>query len=116
MLKVDDTAFVLIDYQGKLARVMHQSEELQSSMTRLVKGMQLLDIPIIWLEQYPKGLGPTVEDIEELLDVAHQPIAKMNFSACQSTEFQATIEKLDREDRKSTRLNSSHVAISYAVF
>src|SRR5439155_18421064 len=24
--------------------------------------------------------------------------------------------RLDREDRKSTRLNSSHVAISYAVF
>src|SRR5207249_7886050 len=28
----------------------------------------------------------------------------------------ALLEKLDREDRKSTRLNSSHVSISYAVF
>src|SRR5690625_6959449 len=26
------------------------------------------------------------------------------------------VAKLDSEDRKSTRLNSSHVAISYAVF
>src|SRR5439155_13107924 len=26
------------------------------------------------------------------------------------------VHRLDREDRKSTRLNSSHVAISYAVF
>src|SRR5699024_11707007 len=28
----------------------------------------------------------------------------------------ASAEKLNREDRKSTRLNSSHVSISYAVF
>src|SRR6266702_5603352 len=30
--------------------------------------------------------------------------------------FRGDPERLDRRDRKSTRLNSSHVAISYAVF
>src|SRR5690625_2816401 len=31
-------------------------------------------------------------------------------------EFTATVQPMPSEDRKSTRLNSSHVAISYAVF
>src|SRR5439155_20251006 len=30
--------------------------------------------------------------------------------------FLRAVHRLDKEDRKSTRLNSSHVAISYAVF
>jgi len=115
MLKVDDTAFVLIDYQGKLARVMHQSEELQANMIRLVKGMQLLNIPIIWLEQYPKGLGPTAQDIKELLDGAHQPIAKMNFSACQSTEFQSTVEKLDRDNFLVAGIEA-HICVYQTVY
>src|SRR5699024_1039129 len=115
MLKVDDTAFVLIDYQGKLARVMHQSEELQANMIRLVKGMQLLNIPIIWLEQYPKGLGPTAQDIKELLDGAHQPIAKMNFSACQSVEFQTTVEKLDRANFLVAGIEA-HICVYQTVY
>src|SRR5699024_11981895 len=31
-------------------------------------------------------------------------------------DFPPTIGKLRKQDRKSTRLNSSHVSISYAVF
>src|SRR5690625_3498265 len=31
-------------------------------------------------------------------------------------DFAANSNEIDKEDRKSTRLNSSHVAISYAVF
>lgn len=97
MLKVDDTALILIDYQGKLARVMYQVKELHANMVRLIKGAQLLNIPIIWLEQYPKGLGPTADEIKELLDVNNQPIAKMNFSSCQSPEFQAALDKIGKE-------------------
>src|SRR3712207_7086847 len=44
----------------------------------------------------------------------------MGFLLLQLLEFELTLEKLWREnhrqDRKSTRLNSSHANISYAVF
>lgn len=98
MLKIDDTAFVLIDYQGRLAKVMYESEELLTNLTRLIKGLQLLDIPIIWLEQYPQGLGPTTDEIKRLLDTNNDPIAKMHFSSCKNTEFQATLEKIDKKN------------------
>src|SRR5690625_926241 len=88
MLKVDDTALVLIDVQGKLAKVMHESEALVKQITILIKGAQLLDIPIFWMEQYPKGLGPTTDEVKELLS-REVPIDKMVFSACQSEAFQS---------------------------
>lgn len=96
MLHVDHTALILVDYQGKLARVMDRNEDLLDAMVRLVKGVQHLNIPIIWLEQYPKGLGPTAPEIKELLE-GEEPIAKMDFSACQHEDFQEKMKQLNRK-------------------
>src|SRR5438034_7434886 len=54
----------------------------------------------------------------ELTDLARQPAAggrgRGNFGAAQ--EFNRKKTQFFIEDRKSTRLNSSHTVISYAVF
>src|SRR5207249_7068241 len=48
------------------------------------------------------------------LDIA---VGQMNEIAVSETEFRHLAQtKEKRQDRKSTRLNSSHVSISYAVF
>ena len=47
MTKERKTAIVLIDVQGKLAQIMHNSDELLKNIVILIKGAQLLDIPII---------------------------------------------------------------------
>src|SRR5207253_7206872 len=47
----------------------------------------------------------------------HQPFDDPGFSDFQGGKFSGIMDKLPYlKDRKSTRLNSSHVAISYAVF
>lgn len=92
MLKKDNTALVLIDIQGKLARIVHNSEFIIDNITRIVQGAKVLDLPILWLEQYPKGLGPTVEEIaQHLTDVT--PIEKITFSAYDTEEFVKALEK-----------------------
>lgn len=96
MLKVENTALVVIDVQGKLAKIMHHSGELLRSIENLIKGAQLLNVPIIWLEQYPKGLGPTSDNLKQHL-TENSPIAKMTFSACKNEEFQTELQKLDRK-------------------
>src|SRR5437867_5469234 len=47
---------------------------------------------------------------EEQLDIADIPIARI------ADQFLVAIHHLGLKDRKSTRLNSSHRTISYAVF
>lgn len=98
MLTPDNTALMLIDYQGRLARVMHEKEALHENMKKLVTGINLLEVPAIWVEQYPKGLGETVEDIQKLLSEKNQPIAKMDFSACELTDVQTAIKELNRDN------------------
>lgn len=92
MLQVGNTALILVDVQGKLASVMYQSEELIGNIEKLVKGAQLLEVPIIWLEQYPKGLGTTAETISQHLS-EQEPIEKMRFSGYQEAGFQAALAK-----------------------
>jgi nicotinamidase-related amidase len=96
MLNVEKTALVIIDVQEKLSRVMHEKEKLFQNLQKLIKGMQILDIPIIITEQNPNGLGPTVPEIAPLLtDI--KPITKFSFSCCDEEPFIREIEKLNRK-------------------
>ena len=90
MLQRDHAALVLIDIQGKLAARMHDKEALYRNLQILVQGAKALELPILWLEQYPRGLGPTIPEIAELLR-DQQPLAKTCFSACGLDAFQAAL-------------------------
>jgi len=96
MLDIDKTALVVIDVQEKLSRVMHEKEKLFENLQKLIKGLKLLDIPIVVTEQNPNGLGPTVPDIASLLsDVS--PITKFSFSCCGEEQFTHEIGRLSRK-------------------
>ena len=95
MLTTDNTVFVLVDVQGKLAHSMHAKESLFQNLKKLVKGMRVLKVPILWAEQNPKGLGPTVAEIAGLLpDV--QAIPKYSFSCYKNKEIRQALEALNR--------------------
>lgn len=97
MLTTENTALMLIDYQGRLAQVMYDHESLQENMTKLIKGINVLDIPTIWVEQYPKGLGKTVTEVHEMLIPDNEPIAKMDFSACEHEDVRSLMNQLNRD-------------------
>jgi len=61
MLKIENVILLIVDIQGKLARSMHEKELLFKNVQRLIKGIQVLGIPILWVEQNPQGLGPIPE-------------------------------------------------------
>ena len=67
MLKAREAVLVIVDVQGKLAESMYERDRLYQNLRTLIKGCQVLQIPSLWLEPYPKGLGPTVPEVAELL-------------------------------------------------
>ena len=95
MLAVDKCALVVIDIQGKLAQLMHQKEALFENAQKLVKGVQILEIPIIVTEQYPKGLGPTIPEIAALVP-NFRPLPKVAFSCCGDEGFQRELKAVNR--------------------
>src|SRR5690625_6753485 len=97
ILEIKDTALVIIDVQGKLSKIMHQSKEVLKNIEILIQGAKLLEIPVLWLEQYPKGLGPTTTEVKQHLS-DQEPVAKMTFSACQTEEFKEQLERIDKKN------------------
>jgi len=95
MLNLKDTCLLIVDVQGTLARLVHDKERLFDNLQRLVKGMQALEVPILWVEQNPAGLGPTIPEVAYLLR-GIEPIAKMTFSCCRCEAFVQALERLDR--------------------
>jgi nicotinamidase-related amidase len=95
LLKPDNTALILIDIQGKLATLMHDKDALYHNLQILVQGVQALEIPIFWMEQYPEGLGPTIPELGELLK-DQQPFPKRCFSACGQPDFYQQLQKSGR--------------------
>ncbi|WOT05908.1 isochorismatase family protein [Shewanella youngdeokensis] len=92
MLKPENCVLVIIDVQGQLARAMHQSEALHHKLTQLIKGMQLFDVPILWLEQLPDKLGGTSNVLATELIKTTEPIAKQHFSGWQCPMFRAKLK------------------------
>ncbi|KAJ8036583.1 Isochorismatase domain-containing protein 1 [Holothuria leucospilota] len=72
------TAFLLCDMQEKFRPVIKHFPDILEVADRLVKTSKILQIPLIVTEQYPKGLGSTVEE----LDTSHAKgvYAKTKFS------------------------------------
>ncbi len=92
MFELGKTAFVLVDVQGKLASVMHEREALYRNLEILLRGMQALEVPVIWMEQIPEKMGPTIPELSALLE-GHTPIPKACFSCCLSRDFQEALKE-----------------------
>ena len=95
MLDEKDCCLVVIDVQGKLAELMHDRENLFKNLRILIQAFRILEIPVLWCQQVPAALGPTVPEIAELL-TGLEPINKSSFSCCGCEEFNDKLHTLGR--------------------
>jgi nicotinamidase-related amidase len=95
-IRREDCICITVDIQKKLVPVMHDPLELLKQCTKLLKGMRVLGIPVVVIEQYPKGLGRTVEPIAELLGEQQKYIEKRVFSIAAEPEVQEILRKTEK--------------------
>ncbi len=93
MLTTENTCLVIIDIQEKLLPVMAAPEQVVKNTSVLIQIAKALNIPILWCQQVPKALGPTVGELTPLL-IGVEPIDKSTFSCCGEEAFLAKIDKL----------------------
>jgi|SRR5690554_1490477 hypothetical protein len=60
---IEDVMFVMVDIQDRFRGHIPDMKNLVRNASILNKGAELLDIPLLITEQYPIGLGPTLEEI-----------------------------------------------------
>jgi nicotinamidase-related amidase len=93
MLTVQNTCLVVIDIQEKLLQVMHEPKRVVKNTSVLIQTATALNIPILWCQQVPKALGPTVDELATLLEGV-TPINKSSFSSCGEEQFLERIDML----------------------
>jgi len=95
MLEIQQCCLTVVDVQGKLAQLMHGREALFKNIRILVQAANILEIPILWCQQCPEALGPTVPEIaQHIADI--EPINKSAFSCCGEENFNTSLRDLTR--------------------
>ena len=83
----EDTQAMIIDVQERLTPHIFDHEKIVKKTVTLIKGLQVLGIPIMLNEQYKKGLGDTVPEILDVLDPENtKSFEKVTFSACDNDD------------------------------
>lgn len=94
-LVVSSSAVVVVDVQERLAAAMPaaQRAELDRACSILIGAAEELGVRILYTEQYPKGLGPTVPELAERLQRSSaQRFEKVSFSAADAGGFCAALQ------------------------
>lgn len=92
-----DSIVIAIDFQEKLLPAMFNKDELIKNTSILIQGCTELDIPIIFTEQYPKGLGETIPEIKSLVKDSFF-FEKTVFSAYKDEKFYNAVNSMGRKN------------------
>ncbi|WP_022668402.1 hydrolase [Desulfospira joergensenii] len=114
MFCVENSVLVLVDVQGRLAQLMYEKERLFTSLETLVKGMKILGVPIIWMEQIPSKLGPTIDSLSKIME-KERPIEKNSFSCCGEPEFMDRLNGLGRNQVLISGIET-HICVFQTAF
>lgn len=87
ILDKNKTALIVVDVQEAFRDVIKNFKKTAKRVAVAIKGCQILGIPILVTEQYPKGLGKTAKEIAEVLSAQTDIFEKTAFSSCGAAAF-----------------------------
>ena len=104
----EESLLLIIDIQEKLVPAMKHGKEVIQNTNILISAAHEMNMPIIVTEQYPKGLGQTVPEINERLGKALK-FEKTMFTACTDE----VIAALEAEGKKKIIITGmeTHVCV-----
>lgn len=89
------TALVIVDIQEAFRNVIPEFDRIVSRAKIALRGFQILNLPIIITEQYPKGLGRTVDELLDIIPNDFEFVEKTAFSSCGARPFQEQLRATD---------------------
>lgn len=96
LLEQSESCLFLVDVQEKLSPYVLRSESIVSRCHWLLSLARELNVPIIGSEQYPNGLGKTVNPLKSYLD-AESCVEKIHFSSFQEPTFQTVCQNTNKQ-------------------
>lgn len=94
-LNQTNTTFIIIDIQEKLLNAVFNKDIVSKKSEILAKASNILEIPVIVTEQYPKGLGNTITEIKENLNSKTTYYEKTAFNALVDKEVENKLKEIN---------------------
>lgn len=97
-LRTEDCMLMVVDIQQKLFAAMEEGYRdtfLKNALT-LIRTVRGLDLPVVVTEQYPKGLGSTIDEVAAVLQGVPRH-EKLFFSCYRDQAIQAAVDGLCRK-------------------
>lgn len=94
-ITTENSIFLFIDIQEKLVSMLKDKikQQTEKNCYILAKTTSLLNIKTIITEQYPKGLGSTIDIVKKNINNKSLFFEKFSFNALDSKEIRKTINK-----------------------
>lgn len=96
ILNQENAILLIIDIQEKLLNAVYNIEVVEKNSEILAKAGSILNLPIFITEQYPKGLGSTINGVKQ---------GAPNAKYYEKTSFNAVLDMDLLSELKNTRRN-----------
>jgi nicotinamidase-related amidase len=104
---------VVVDLQEKLLPAIFERERVLKNALLLMKGAELLGVPVVLTTQYRKGLGETVHEVRAAAPGV-DPLDKLSFGCFGDLGFLAHLKTLGRQQLLVTGIES-HICVAQTV-
>ena len=114
MLNEKSSQLLIIDVQDKLINASFNKQKIEKKSAIITKAASILGIPIIVTEQYPKGLGNTIQVIQDSTGETAGYFEKTSFSALENPAIANSIDKSTRKQIVTFGIET-HICVSQTV-
>ncbi len=114
MIRPSNSVLLVIDIQEKFLPVIAEPKRLVFKSKTLIQAAALLDFPIVVTEQYPKGLGPTVKELLDVLPEGAARLEKTSFGCLGDPKIANRLKSIGRKQVIVCGIES-HVCVNQTV-
>jgi len=114
VLNENESLVLIIDFQEKLINAAFNKNIIETKSIIMAKTANILKIPTIVTEQYPKGLGGTIQPVKDSLGINCEYYEKTSFSALDNPIISNAINKLHKKQTVVFGIKT-HICVSQTV-
>ena len=114
LLTPQNAILLIVDIQDRLFPHMHEGKQLADNTAILIQSAYHLGIPIIVSEQYPRGLGSTIPQLQQLLAKETLIFEKRAFGCWEDAAIRNSIQSLARPQLLVCGIET-HICMSQTV-
>ena len=106
-MRRESVVLVVVDIQEKLLPAIHNKENVVENSVKLLRLADVMETPVILTEQYPKGLGRTVDEVAQVFEEIGAPkhrVEKVTFSCAKEPGFSTVLSDYGKEGRRDVVL------------